>query len=431
MALFAVVAVGHSQNAVAQEKPAEKPPAETIAFKGYWRAQFNTAANPLQEAPSNQGTSAAPHSRHAYTANFWNLGVTKSMESGAQYAFKMSGSWPAKIAHEAGELSDIKVIDLYASMPVAQDVKIWAGAREFQFEDIRMLDFKNPFNVNAYGVGTEVDKASVILSFTKSKLARYDANGPMTSAPTASSPTASAVTTPGKDLTLVARYNLAISETLSVKPMLMVLAYGGAPENKALPANKVKGSTGVKVGAVVSHGTGGNSGHATLWVHSDPVDKGGNTSGSDMLIGLSHSSTWDFGVAGILTGLSVQSYSLKNKTQLFKVTDGAIVADGTNTTSSTVKVSLGVQPVYYVTDQFHAALDLNYATKTQKTTAADANMTSITPILRYAMNKNPVGSPQIYTSFTYGKYDAKVKAQTNGEFKDSLMTTQTGMEIWF
>ena len=136
-------------------------------------------------------------------------------------------------------------------------------------------------------------------------------------------------------------------------------------------------------------------------------------------------------MAGLLTGFSLQSMSFKDKMPVLKVDGGAIVADGTNTTTSTMKVSIGAQPVYYVTDHFHAALDFNYAMTTKKIAATDANLLTLTPILRYALAKNPVGTPQIYTSLTYGKYDAKVKKATNGEATDSLITTQTGMEVWF
>lgn len=429
MALPAIAAMGLAQGAFAQDKA----PAETFSFNGYWRAQYHTAANPLHEAPATQGTSSAPTSRHVYAANFWNISLSKSMDTGAKYVFKVDGDWPAKVNHEAGEHSLLNVRDLYASLPVAEGINVWAGAREVLFEDVRIFDIGNPFNVNAFGVGAGIDKASVLMSFTKTNIPRADANGlPIIRTPaTVPSATPTPFTTPGKDLTLLARYELGISDTLSVKPMALLVLHGGAPEQKVTRAKEVKGSTEFKLGAVISHGTGENSGNATLWLQSEPVDKTGAVSGSNTLIGLNHSSTWDLGAAGILTGFSMQAWSLKNKAQVYKVDNGAIVIDGTNTTTSTMRVSVGVQPVYYVTDKLHAALDLNYAMITKKLRDTDANMTAVTPIVRWAMSKNPVGSPQIYTSMTYGMYDAKVKMQTNGEAKNSLITTQTGMEVWF
>ena len=47
------------------------------------------------------------------------------------------------------------------------------------------------------------------------------------------------------------------------------------------------------------------------------------------------------------------------------------------------------------------------------------------------MNKNTLGTPQIYTSVTYGSYDAKVKKDEKGKPSDMLVTTQTGFETWF
>jgi hypothetical protein len=79
----------------------------------------------------------------------------------------------------------------------------------------------------------------------------------------------------------------------------------------------------------------------------------------------------------------------------------------------------------------HAALDLNYAGRTKRLSNTDANGIIITPILRYAMNRSAIGTPQIYTSLSYGRYDAETKRQPDGTFKTTLVTTQTGFEIWF
>jgi hypothetical protein len=61
----------------------------------------------------------------------------------------------------------------------------------------------------------------------------------------------------------------------------------------------------------------------------------------------------------------------------------------------------------------------------------DFNYTLVSPIVRYTLDKNTIGNPQIYTSVTYGKYDWKAKTMADGSKKDSLWTTQTGFECWF
>ena len=85
----------------------------------------------------------------------------------------------------------------------------------------------------------------------------------------------------------------------------------------------------------------------------------------------------------------------------------------------------------YINKALHLALDLNYSFRDKKVDKSQSNAFLVTPIIRYALNENVLGSPQIYTSFTYGKYDLDFKRQLDGSFKNTLATTQSGIELWF
>ncbi len=426
LSLFAVAAAaGMSQGAMAEDKAATPTAPAAFSMNGYWRAQFNTAANPTLEASDTQSTTAAPVSRHAQTANYWNLDLSKSTEGGPSYFIELNGALP----NSAGAAFGPGIEELYAKMPAGDGMTVWAGLREMEDSRERLIDMTGPFNKFVYGIGIEAGAAKVSLSMDKATQVRPGTVVPP-AVPGTAAPAAATVAT--KDLSILGSYEVPVSDTLKVRPVILLTMHGGIPENTVTKAKAVKGSTEFKVGAVVNHGTGSiNNGQATVWFHSAPTDKSGETSGANSTVGILHSSAWDLGMAGVLTGFSLESMSYKDKMPVFKVDGGAIVPDGTNTTTSTMKVSIGAQPVYYVTDHFHAALDFNYALTTKKVAASDANLLALTPILRYALAKNPVGTPQIYTSLTYGKYDAKVKKATNGEATDSLITTQTGMEVWF
>ena len=100
-------------------------------------------------------------------------------------------------------------------------------------------------------------------------------------------------------------------------------------------------------------------------------------------------------------------------------------------TQSTFGFNVAAQPVYYLTPKFHAAFDVGYSYINKRVADNQANVLTLTPILRYAMNKNATGSPQIYTSVTYGSYNAKIKTNEKGDPTDTLVTTQTGFETWF
>lgn len=452
-----------SESAFAQSEP---PKAEdTFEFAGYYRLGYNTAINPLEEAPDEQGFGpfGLPTSRHVRNPNYLKLITKKSFANGMKFQLQLDTDGDRILAHETGfkpqvettrnangQIDDVtasfgflRVRDAYLSLPVTDDISLWAGSRLQEFEDLRLFDGHNPFDVNAFGGGLESKDWLATLSYQKSERTRDSAIAP-------TSPAADRNTAEVKDVTLLLRYSLALSEGSAIKPMLKITRFGSASEDKSTSptVRKVKGSTGVAIGGTYSRWDGKTYwGNTTLAFLSGPAEEliqsnvgtsystartiTGEKSGNDNAIYVADTSSVDFGAAGILTGIYLRYNMFKNDHQVFKEQSGAIVPDGTKKEKNNLEYSVGLQPVYYVTDRFHTALDLNYAGRTEKFAADQADALLVTPILRYAMNRNPLGTPQIYTSITYGKYDAKVKRDDTKKPTDELLTTQTGFEVWF
>jgi hypothetical protein len=159
------------------------------------------------------------------------------------------------------------------------------------------------------------------------------------------------------------------------------------------------------------------------------VDKTGNTSGQNQILALSDSSSLSFGGWALLTGLLVESVSYHTSQKTYKVSSGHLVDDAT--TRSTLRVVAGAQPVWFVTNRWHLALDLQTTYKSQKTSSGDFDQTLITPILRYSLDRSALGLPHLYTSLTRGHYDWKAKRASDGSLTDTLWTTQTGFECLF
>jgi hypothetical protein len=408
------------------EEPADKTKTELppIEFSGYWRLGYNTDLNPLHANQSLQGTTA-PTSRHTRSPNYFDLQLGKTFSNGARVKFTVDSdanpgfsphqddSWDVSKDPEAVNNRLLRVRDLYLEVPVGE-AKIWAGARRFEWEDIRILDYLNPFNVNGYGIGGTVADTDLVLSY----LDREDET---------------AAKTPLKDVTFLARHTLKISENRAIKPMLLIKQFGSAPKNDSTGQAEVKGATGFKLGGIYSSWSDSHSANMGVWFESNPVDRTGTKSGSDTGIGLMASNAYEFGEYGVLTGLHLFYDSFKDSRPEYKIADDkkSLVLDGDKTANNSITYSVAVQPVYYATKNVHLALDLNYAGKTKKVSDADANALLVTPIVRYAMEKNVLGTPQIYTSVTYGSYDWKAKKNAKAEATDALVTTQTGFEVWF
>lgn len=430
-------ALAEEMNDAAAKK--ELPP---IEFKGYWRLGYNTDINPLLGNQDTQGTSV-PYSRHVHGPSYFNLSLGKSFENGARINFDIDnegktphrdGNWGATTDSNTGVVTDVtqeiknlydrdlRVRELYLELPVG-DAKIWAGARKLEFEDIRIFDFGNPFNLNALGIGATVGNTQAHLSVQDRKVTTTFTAGE----------TETNLTTPVKDLSLLVRHELSLGEGSALKPMALVNQHGQAEKNDDVGQPEVKGSTAFKVGAIYSTWGEGNWANMGLWFESNPVDKSGSQSGTDTSVGLMSSNSYEFGDFGVLAGLYAKYTSFKDERPELKVAEGnkKLEQDGDKKTNNVIDASVGVQPVYYATDHVHLALDLNYALRSKKLNTGDTNALFVTPIVRYAMSKNTMGTPQIYTSVTYGMYDWKAKQDAKGDLTDALLTTQTGFEVWF
>jgi maltoporin len=405
---------------------------------------YQTDLNPLQSNQSSHGTNI-PTSRHTRNPSYFDLQLGKSFENGSRvkatldndgYTPHRDGFSKPKTIEELA-LRDLRIRDLYLEVP-AGEARIWAGARRFEFEDVRVFDFLNPFNINGLGFGGSLVGTTLVLSVTDRSVVQT--LGAADDGETRPEGDADDVTVPLKDVTFLARHELKLGDQRAIKPMFSITQYGSAPENDQAPQTEIEGATAFKIGGVYSSWSNSHSANIGVWFESNPLDRSGNPSGTDTAVGIMASNTYEFASFGILTGLYLRYDSFKNSRDQYKIAGNKkslVKEDGDKTTNNLLSASVGVQPVYYVTDHLHLALDLNYAGASKKIaqpgedTSTDANALLVTPILRYAMNRNVLGTPQLYTSVTYGQYDWKAKKNAKAENTDTLFTTQTGFEVWF
>jgi maltoporin len=467
---------------------------EGFEFGGYWRAGYNTASavtaqelvtrkvswkdfvDTLQgltgEASDVQDLPNMKTTRHARSPSYFQLRLSQRFSNGVDAKFGLDSFGP--FFHDLADTSadsavknslNLRVRDLYLGVPLtAENTRLWAGSRMMEFEDLRLFDGGNPFDLNAFGVGIEAPRFEAALSYNKAARTAVvtGANGqPITS-------TQQNSTVGTKDVTFLGRMELRPWRSFQVKPMVKFINHAGAPADtvSAIRRKEIEGSVELTLGAVVTRsGRPGYWGHTVLAVRETPsgligradLDENrgddaaktlakqnnadnanarnaalrGDSKNYDTTFILTDTANIDFSRWSLLSALWLEHDIYNAPRQLWKLQGSTIVQDGENKTKSNTRLSFGVQPVYFISDQVHAAFDLNYAMRTKKLSNTDANGLIMTPILRYAMNKSAIGTPQIYTSFSYGRYDAETKRQPDGSFKTTLVTTQTGFEIWF
>lgn len=483
ISLFLVLSMS-SQQALANEG---------FEFGGYWRVGYNTSSavtaqelvtrklswkdfvDTLQgltaEASDTQDLPGMKTTRHSRSPSYFQMRMGQRFSNGVDAKLKLDSFGP--FFHELSDTSaeaaknsvNLRVRDLYLSIPLGtENTRMWAGSRMLEYEDLRLFDGGNPFDTNAFGLGIEGPRYEAAISYSKASRTAVVTNAsgqPVTS-------TAQNSTVNTKDVTLLTRMELAQWRSFQIKPMLKYVNHAGAPEDKVsvIRRKEIEGSSELTLGAVISRaGRPGYWGNTVLAVRETPSGLIGRTDQDenrgdeatknlakqtnaensaarnaalrgdsrfyDTTFILTDTANIDFSRWSLMTGLWVEHDIYNSPRQLWKLKGSTIVQDDDNKTKKNTRVSVGLQPVYYISDQVHAAFDINYAMRTKRLSNTDANGLIMTPILRYAMNKSALGTPQIYASFSYGRYDAETKRQPDNSFKTTLVTTQSGFEIWF
>lgn len=474
--------------------PARAASTEGFEFGGYWRAGYNTASavtaqelvtrklswkdfvDTLQgltgEASDSQDLPGLKTTRHSRNPSYFQLKLGQRFSNALEAKLRLDSYGP--FAHDVSESSadtsaktaaNIRVRDLYLSVPLSlENTRLWAGSRMLEYEDLRLFDGGNPFDLNAFGAGVEGPKFEATLSYNKASRTAVvvGANGQPVVNPQQNA------TVNTKDVTLLTRFELKPWKIFQVKPMLKFTNHSGAPADtvSSIQRKAINGSVEATVGAVIARtGRPGYWGNTVLAIRETPsgligrtdqnesggddaykktaqqtnIDNAaarnaalrGDSKNYDTTFILTDTANIDFTRWAMLSGVWLEHDIYNTPRPLWKLSGSTIVRDGEATTKKSTRYSIGLQPVYFISDQVHAALDLNYAGRTKRLSNTDANGIIITPILRYAMNRSALGTPQIYTSFSYGRYDAETKRQPDGTFKTTLITTQTGFEIWF
>lgn len=467
---------------------------EGFEYGGYWRVGYNTASavtaqelvtrkitwrdfvDTLQgltgEASDTQDLPGMKTTRHSRSPTYFQLRLGQRFSNGVDAKLKLDSFGP--FFHELADTSadanaknsvNLRVRDLYLSIPLSvENTRVWAGSRYLEYEDLRLFDGGNPFDHNAYGVGVEGPRYEAVLSYNKATRTAIvtGANGQTVTNAQQNS------TVNTKDITLIARYEMNPWRSLQIKPMVKIINHSGAPADtvSVIQRKEIEGSTEAIFGAVISRsGRPGYWGNTVLAIRETPSGLIGRTDQNesigddaskafakqanienaaqrnaalrgdskffDTTFILSDTANIDFPRWSLLTGLWIEHDIYNAARQLWKLSGSTITLDEGKFTKKNTRISVGIQPVYFISDQVHAAFDVNYAMRTKRLSNIDSNGLIMTPILRYAMNKSALGTPQIYTSFSYGRYDAETKRQPDNSYKTTLVTTQTGFEIWF
>jgi hypothetical protein len=416
-------------------------------FHTYGRLGISTNEK-LNEAGRDQGDGAfgLPTSRHVRDTNYLRIQLQGQADKDSLFNLEtqlenlphLTGSWSG---------TGVNVRNAYFQTAVSPETQLWFGARRLEFEDVRLFDRFPLSDTTFYGAGTTLTIAgspTTIAAGFKNQSSILN----MAKSATDASAGNEDVTVTSRDTALYIRHEHTLGDGLAVRPTLIVNRSGnaklaGAPLNSyktAVDGNFATTTTkpatlAYKAGAVLSHWGDAGWGNHFLWLEQKPASGMSGSSNKDTVLGVASSGDyegWKSENIGLMYGLMLEHTQFKKAQPKYSLVNAELIPNATATAQSNTTLAVGLQPVYYVTDRLHVALDFSHTLTTKVgVEAAKPNMTFVTPIVRYASNKTALATPQFFTSLTYGVYETKARLTAAGKPSKTSLTTQTGCEFWF
>ncbi|MFZ9520861.1 MAG: carbohydrate porin [Silvanigrellaceae bacterium] len=442
ISLFSLVHAGQALCADSKEQPFE--------FHSYGRLGFSTNEK-LTDAGRDQGDGAfgLPTSRHVRDLNYLRIQLLGNMSTKAKFNLEAQFD---NLAHQTNNWNGagLNLRNAYFQLPLNSESEGWVGARRLEFEDVRLFDKFPLSDTTFYGAGftTPIAGSATTVAIGFKNLE----NSPLLVAKDPNNPAADndSVVTQRRDTSLFVRHDISLDSNMAIRPTLILSRTGkyfqnGAPldnystvlaDKSGIASNETpKPVVTGKLGAVLSHWGNEGWGNHFVWAEQRSAAGQVGSTDKDTIYGLATSGDYE-GLSdsdvGLMYSAIVQVTQYKNAQPKYSLKDNAYVANGDSTSKRNTLVAVGLQPVYYATPNLHLALDLNHTLSTKVGAEfAKPNMTFITPIVRYATNKNALATPQLFTSVTYGIYESKARLSSTGTPSKTSLTTQTGCEFWF
>lgn len=434
----------------------------SLLLSGSFRGSLKTAGESFQindipdQSLANQTVSAA-----AYSTDYISFGLGIARNEIFSLISRVRYTWQEKyhldLFPKSYQKKTLQLSDLYLSIPInTLGYTIWLGRRSFEFEEIYLSRETNPFNqVDLNGFGFETDVFQLALGANKESVytTGKDQNGNQII-----DQNRTAVLYENDDLvlTLFMSGKFLLSEGKLFEPILSLRAYQALEKDPppGVRKDKVSLSSSFILGGIFNRPlSDGIKGTTTIWFSSLPADKqakptetGTSTAfyGAGRIppnypqntIGIADSSEFLYDkYGGLITSLVLLNQIYASKLPVLHISEDekSLQSDGKNESRTTNRVSVGLQPIIYLANNFQLGVEVNLNYVTKKLLEYDANSFIVTPILKYSFDKNErlKTKKYAYISMSYGIYDWKIKTFSDGSKTDKLFSTQSGIEYNF
>lgn len=422
------------------------------------RGNLRTATNNfyINNIP-NQNLDNQTSSATAYSTDFFSAKLGFEIKDLGSFHSRLDYLWQNTFKYNLYinnyNTNEFLLRDFFLKIPFQQnEFSLWIGKRTIEFENIYLFQMANPFDqVDLQGIGIESNIFQAAISINKSTVftTGKDSNGNII-LDNSNNP----ILYPEKDYIFTAFLagKFLLAEGKIFQPILTLRAYESISngDKEGVIKNKVTRDSAFIVGGIFYRPLSENlKGTTTIWFESLPESRPQNNLNtlspyygegripskySKNTIGIADSSEYLINnFFGLLSGIVILNNTYASNLNLLRISDdkNSLVPDQNTSVKTTNRISIDLQPVFYLSSNFHLGIDTNFNYVSKKLIANDANSFIISPILKYVFDEKLKTNKYFFISMSYGVYDWNVKILPNGSHTNKLFTTQTGINLSF
>ncbi|MES2615897.1 MAG: hypothetical protein V4591_10830, partial [Bdellovibrionota bacterium] len=410
--------------------------------------QIDESPFPVQNTP-DQGLDNQPTSAMARFPKYLSLHGALDLKNWASLHVRGDYLWNAPLNlglyQKAGPIHQVLLRDAYIKIPMRKyGLNVWAGIRTFEFTPVTLFGMANPFDqVGLQGAGLEAGNVQISAAVSQGTVKTISANYDYV-VPDANN---NKITVEHQQLILDENGNpvlysikeyiatvflsgrFLLAEGRLFEPIFAFRYYFGGQNKVPQPMSahiyKAKATSGLIVGGIFSRPiSNGIAGATTVWFSSLPGDAPATTdishgyggSGREGLntpmntIGIIDSSEFYFmSESALFTAIYLTNNTYSSNLPVLKVAgDGnSLQPDSNNTSNSNNRLSIGLQPVFFINKYLVGGADLNLNYVSEKLFYDDANAIIFSPLLKWVFDGKLNSNQYLFTSSSYGLYDWK------------------------
>lgn len=391
-----------------------------ISVSGLVFSRIATSFNEnLSNQPSDEQGSGLPSFVYSSKQNYSAIAVGVAKDNLYKIWLGVD-TLPPYINESPGELTNEDVATRFAfafvDAYVAEDFTISFGFRELDpvENSIGLLGKAGKDNASIYGVWLESKSQISYLSFNVETIAEVEERKYKRT-----------------NNTFYYQYAFAVSSSLKIIPYFKILQYGSHEVKLPIEGfdgeSSIRGATSIIAGLCFSRGLS----FSEVNYEKAPTNTLGLEDGYDEIFEFLHNENIQFDTLFLVLSAYMHKTIFNRAQEVYHANDEGILTNEQGIQTNEVKeFSAGIMPMYLITDYIQAGIGFNQFGVNNHLGSLISGGSIISPMIRFATQKNFKFGASLYLAYNIGNYNFKVKENYNGELINQLNTIQLGVHVF-